>query len=151
MAGFKGQSENSIDAKGRVAVPAKMRAAFPESAPNYVVLSRGFDRCVHLYTAPAWEEIERQVNKLSPLDKAYRDFKRYMIGTADDFELDKQGRVTIPPSLRRYAGLEAGGTALITGVGDYIEIWNPEAYDAYLDGADSFESLARTVRDTMRA
>lgn len=120
---FLGRHAHSVDAKGRMAIPAKFREPLGARA----VVTRGVDPCLSLYPLPAWERLAEQVNALSIGDPDARAFKRLVFGEAADVDLDAQGRVLLPPELRRYAGIER--EVVVVGVHGSIELWSPERWD----------------------
>lgn len=138
---FLGRHAHNLDAKGRLAIPARFRDALAEG----VVLTRGIDRCLALYPLEAWRPLAEKVAALPLTDADARNFRRLVFAEAADLSLDSQGRVLIPPDLRRYAGIER--EALVVGVDTSIEIWSPERWaevEASLDadGADIAQRLA---------
>ena len=146
MAGFKGQAENSIDGKGRVPVPAKMRRALSPDAKETFVATRGIERCVFLYPLDVWEEIEAQLREKNQFVAANRDFVRTIAMWADELTLDGQGRVALPKNLLEFAGLQTSSKALIIGAFDRIEVWDRAVFEAHTSNQDeSYESLAERV------
>lgn len=146
MAGFKGQAEYSIDDKGRVPVPAKMRRALSPDAKETFVATRGFEQCVFLYPLDRWERMEEEFMTLNPYQKEARAFVRTIVRWADEVSLDGQGRVAVPRTLIDFAGLAPGGKAVIIGALDHIEVWDPEIFEAYLnEQADDYETLTERV------
>ena len=148
MAGFKGQAENSIDDKGRVALPAKMRRALHPDAGETFVATRGLERCVFLYPANVWEDVEEKIGNLNTFQSETRAFTRNILMWAEDTKLDGQHRISLPKSLLDFAGLSAGNgsKALFIGALDHIEIWDPEIFEAYINGqASDYESVAERV------
>ena len=146
MSGFKGQAEYSIDGKGRVPVPAKMRRALRPEANESFTITRGRLQCIHLYPADRWEQIEQGFEQLNRWQEESMTFIRMISMWADDVTLDSQGRIPIPKNLAAYAGLEFGGKATILGAFDHIEIWHPEVFEAYINQqAPKYETLAETV------
>ncbi len=138
---FLGRHAHNLDAKGRLAIPARFRDALAEG----VVLTRGIDRCLALYPLETWRPLAEKVAALPLTDADARNFRRLVFAEAADLALDSQGRVLIPPDLRRYAGIER--EALVVGVDTSIEIWSPERWaevEASLDadGADIAQRLA---------
>lgn len=121
---FLGRFAHSLDAKGRLAVPARFR----EELAAGVVLTRGIDRCLSLYPMAAWLPLAEKVSALPITDPNARNFRRMVFAEAVDLDLDAQGRILVPPELRRYAGLER--EAVIVGVHTAIEIWSPEQWQA---------------------
>ncbi len=146
VAGFKGQAENSIDGKGRMPVPAKMRRCLSPDAKETFVATRGIERCVFLYPLDVWEEIEAAVREKNQFVAANRDFVRTIAMWADELSLDAQGRIGLPKNLIEFAGLQTGNKALIIGAFDRIEVWDPDVFEAHLNDQDeSYESLAERV------
>ena len=146
MAGFKGQAENTIDGKGRLPVPAKMRRALTPDAKETFVATRGLEQCVFLYPLDVWEEIEEQMREKNQFVAANRDFVRSLLRWADELSLDGQGRVGLPKTLIEFAGLETGSKALVIGALDRIEIWDPDTFEAHINQQDeSYETLAERV------
>ncbi len=122
---FIGEYTISMDAKGRIAVPAKFRALLQSE----VIVTRGLDKSLFLYTKKEWEAIAGKLAAL-PLSKANsRAFARLMLAGAYDAELDKQGRMMIPEYLRKFASL--GKKIVVAGLYNRIEIWDSEAWEAY--------------------
>ena len=141
---FKGQAEYSVDSKGRVAIPAKMRSVLNPEAQNTFTITRGFEDCIFLYPLDKWKGIEEQISELNMFNSDARGFVRAIMMWADEAGLDGQGRVTIPKPLVEYAGLD--DRALIIGAFDHIEIWDPDRFDAYLnEQPDDYETLAERV------
>jgi MraZ protein len=144
MASFKGQAEYSVDSKGRVAIPAKMRNAMNPEAKSSFTLTRGFEQCIFLYPLDRWEKIEEEIGALSTFERESRAFSRLIMMWADDATLDSQGRVSLPKNLMEFAGIT--DKALILGAFDHIEIWNPELFERYLnEQPDDYETLAERV------
>ncbi len=146
MAGFKGQAEYSVDAKGRVAIPAKMRAALNPEAKNAFTITRGFEKCVFLYPLDVWAAMEAKMASLNMYKRESRDFVRRILMWADEVALDGQGRVSIAKPLLQFADIKTGGNARIIGSLDRIEIWDPEIFDNYSsDREGDYEILAERV------
>lgn len=146
MAGFKGQAEYSIDGKGRVPVPAKMRRSLATEARETFVATRGFEQCLFLYPFDVWETMEERFLALNTFQKKTRDFVRTIVRWADESVLDGQGRISLPKSLIDFAHLEPGGKVLIIGSLDHIEIWDPATFNAYLDQqTETYEAVAEQV------
>ena len=149
MAAFKGQAAYSVDAKGRVAIPAKMRAVLTPEAKGTFTVTRGFERCVFLYPLDHWSQMEAEMRELNVYNRESRDFLRTILMWADEVALDGQGRVTIVKPLLEFAGIAPGGSALIIGALDHIEIWDPTHFETYVnDHVDDYENLAERVMGT---
>lgn len=124
---FLGRFEHSVDNKGRVAVPARYR----DGLAGVLILTRGNDRCLYLFTQEAWEPLASKLNALPTGDADARNLRRAVFSSAEPVELDRQGRVVIPDHLRRYAGITTD--VCLIGLGNYIEVWDRDAWTA-LDG-----------------
>ncbi|MEP6776344.1 MAG: division/cell wall cluster transcriptional repressor MraZ [Chloroflexota bacterium] len=119
---FLGRFEHSVDTKGRVAVPARFR----DRLSGELILTRGNDGCLYLFTEESWEPLAAKLNALPTGDEDARNLRRAVFSSAEPVELDKQGRVIIPDHLRQYAGIT--GDVSIIGLGEYIEIWDTLAW-----------------------
>lgn len=127
--GLKGQFNHTIDAKGRLIIPSKLR----EKLGNEFVLTKGLDGCLYAYPTDEWQKFEEKLNTLPIANKAARTFKRFFISGAVDCEIDSQGRILIPAILREAAGLEKD--VVVIGNGEKAEIWSKEKWDAANDDA----------------
>ncbi|MFN8594133.1 MAG: division/cell wall cluster transcriptional repressor MraZ [Thermomicrobiales bacterium] len=141
---FLGRYAHNLDAKGRLAVPARFREALAEG----VVLTRGIDRCLALYPLAAWRPLAEKVAALPLTDADARHFRRLVFAEAADLPLDGQGRILIPLELRRYAEIER--EAIVVGVDTSIEIWTPARWEAVtasldVDGAAIAQRLANLI------
>lgn len=116
-----GEYRHSIDAKGRIIMPAKFR----EELGAKFILTKGLDNCLFVYSLGEWELLEAKIREL-PLSKA-RNMQRFFFASAADVEPDKQGRVVVPPALREYAALNKD--VVIAGNATRAEIWDKDAYD----------------------
>lgn len=144
MAGFKGQAEYSVDSKGRVAIPARMRNALNPEAKGTFTITRGFEQCIFAYPLDHWVTIEAEMSSLSTYNKEARAFMRSILMWADEVALDGQGRISIPKPLAEFAGVS--DRALIIGTLDHIEIWNPDSFKRYMDEqSKEYEALAEQV------
>ncbi len=124
---FIGEYAYSLDSKGRVNIPAKFRQVLSEDNENTFVITRGMDPCIWVYPLSQWKEIETNLRSLSSLSKIHRTFVRNTARYASPSTYDKQGRITLTPSLIEYAGLEKD--ALIIGMVSKMEIWDPVQMD----------------------
>ena len=115
-----------IDAKGRVALPAKFRSQLGQG----LVMARGQERCVYLLPFDEFRRIASQIQRTSVGNKAAREYLRVFLSCAVDQEPDKQGRVVVPQMLRDYANL--GSDIVVIGVGTRAELWNKDAWESYL-------------------
>jgi MraZ protein len=128
---FLGEFEHSIDSKGRITVPAKFR----EWLDAGLVITKGIDPCLWLYPTDAWAKLAEEIGRLPLTDPKAREFRRQMFGGASGSTPDKQGRVNLPPYLRGYANID--NQAVIVGLYDHCEIWNPEQWRQRQERSDS--------------
>ena len=124
---FIGEYAYSLDSKGRVNVPAKFRQSLSEDSENTFVITRGVDPCIWVYPLSHWKEIESNLRNLSSISKIHRTFVRNTARYASPSTYDKQGRITLTPSLIEYADLDKD--VLIIGMINKMEIWNPDRLD----------------------
>ena len=137
-----GEFNHSIDSKGRLIIPSKLRDSFGE----HFVITKGMDGCLFLYPENEWEAFEEKLRTLPLTNKKARDFKRFFLGSAVEGEIDKQGRVLLSTSLRTYADLEK--EVVLAGVLDKVEIWSKEAWDARTtDIEENIEDIASDMED----
>jgi MraZ protein len=119
---FQGAAALSLDAKGRLAIPARHRDALTKLAENQLILTAHPHRCLLIYPAPAWEPIRSKVLAGSSLEQHSALLKRLLVGFARDEEVDSAGRVLIAPELRSFAQLEK--QVHLVGQGDHFELWS---------------------------
>ncbi len=144
MAGFKGQAEYSVDVKGRIAIPAKMRAALSPDAQGTFTLTKGFEQCIYAYPQDNWKLKEAEYSALNINNRNARHLVRMILMWAEEVSLDGQGRISLPKPLSEYAGI--GEKALIIGAMDRIELWDPAAFEDYLkEQSIDQETLAEQV------
>jgi MraZ protein len=129
---FRGTFEHALDAKHRLTVPSKFRAALASGvvlAASHEV-APGSPRSVSIWTPDGYEDFTAQALRgLNPFEPKARELKRFFFNSSFDTELDSANRVMIPPPLMRYAGLDR--EVVVTGSGECIEVWAREGYDAY--------------------
>jgi MraZ protein len=129
---FRGTFEHALDAKHRLTVPSKFRAALAGGvvlAASHEVVP-GSPRCVSIWTPEDYEQFTAQtLRELNPLSPKARELKRFFFNSSFDTELDSANRVMIPPPLMRYAGLDRD--VVVTGSGECLEVWDRRGYDAY--------------------
>ena len=123
---FKGAANLNMDAKGRLAVPAKHREALFAQSGGELVLTAHSHPCLLLYPASAWEPIQSKIMSLSSFDKKSAALQRRLVGYAEDINLDGAGRMLISPVLRELAGLEK--EVMLVGQGSHFELWGKQAF-----------------------
>ncbi len=135
---FRGVTQLNLDAKGRLAIPTRYRERLREQCGSRLVITVDKDMCLLLYPQPAWEEIEAKLMQLPSFDTNARQIQRLMVGHATDVEMDGQGRVLLPPPLRRFAGLDKH--VVMIGQGSKFELWDEERWtrqrDEWLENVD---------------
>jgi transcriptional regulator MraZ len=120
---FFGEYEHAIDDKSRLTLPARFREALAEG----VVLAKGLDANVDVYPREGWQRtVEARLAELDPLTREARDLRRFFFSGAAHAELDRSGRVLVPPALARHAGL--GKEVVVAGVYDHLEVWDRSAW-----------------------
>jgi MraZ protein len=124
---FRGGNTVNLDAKGRLALPTRYRGPLDDRCQGQVVLTVHDDRCLLLYPQPDWDEIERKLVRLPNQNKRTRTLQRMLLGHATELEIDKSGRILIPPRLREFASLDK--RVVLAGLGNKFEIWNEEAWE----------------------
>ena len=145
MLGFINESDHNLDEKGRLVIPQRHRAAFASG----FVLTRGLDGCLWLWPLPTFESVQEQIRPASILDEPTRNLER-LLYTGLDGKLDQQGRLTIPASLRKYAGIGSDGQVVLLGSRRRLEVWSPERWDAVTqrlpaDAASASEQIRVTL------
>ena len=145
MTSFYGTQTYAIDHKGRISIPADMRRV-PRGKKSIEAffLVAGFEGCLALYTEEQWGRVEDRLQQLPIGGRKGRAFTRAFLMDACRVSVDAQGRITIPPALMSRAGL--GKEATLHGVGDHIEVWNPERLAVVIQEAQAnFEANAEDV------
>lgn len=147
MAGFLGEYEATIDAKGRFLLPGALKKQLEDGETRFVI-SRGFEKCLNLYPGKTWDAIMERISKLNDFDPKVRQFKLLFLGGATEVELDSAGRMLLPPSLKEHAGLTKD-IVLACSI-DKINIWDAVKYKQFFEqfSADDFSSLAQQVMVT---
>lgn len=137
---FLGTYSPRLDDKGRLILPAKFR----EQLEAGVVVTRGQDRCLYVFPSVEFERLAEQLRQAPVTSKQARDYLRVFLSGASDEAMDKQGRVTIPATLRSYADLDR--ECAVIGAGQRVEIWDLRAWERYLaEQEESFADQAEEV------
>lgn len=144
MSSFKGSYTYSVDDKGRINLPAKLRKYVSPEANETFVVTRGFEQCLYIYPADEWNKLEQNLRNLSNYDAEHRRFVRTLLELASEGQLDAQSRLSIPQELREYANIRED--VRIIGTLDKIELWNPKIYEEYKRSqSEPYESIAAKV------
>ena len=136
---FMGEYNHTIDAKGRLIIPAKFRGLLG----GEFILTRGLDGCLSIYPMDEWKTFEEKLRALPLTNKNARTFSRFFVAGATMCELDKQGRILVPQTLREFAGLEKD--VVLTGNLNRIEVWSREKWSENCC-YDDMESIAEGMR-----
>ncbi|SFM73770.1 division/cell wall cluster transcriptional repressor MraZ [Marinobacter zhejiangensis] len=142
MSNFRGNNAINMDAKGRLAIPAKVREDLADLCGGRIVLTASAnrdERCLLIYPEPQWEAIEAQINRLPTMKKSVRRLQRIMLGYATPLELDGAGRVLVPPTLRSFAGLEK--RLMLVGQGKKFELWDETRWLELVDDFDDDDDM----------
>ena len=136
-AAFRGVTHLSLDAKSRVAIPARHRDALARPRGR-LVLTADPSRCLLVYPLTTWEPIQARLMSLSSFDERIRALQRLLVGHADDVELDSSGRILVPPALRAFASLDK--SVVLVGQGHRFELWGHAQWQAQTAQAIEFEA-----------
>jgi MraZ protein len=150
MSGFIGEYSCKLDEKGRLSLPSKLRAQFPESAGNQLVVNRGFEKCLVLFTKESWLAETARLNDVDDfMSPEIRRFKRIFTNGANLVQIDGAQRILIPKKLLEYAGLQTD--LVLNAFSNKVEIWSLENYEKELDvNADEMSTLAQNFFQQQR-
>lgn len=137
---FMGEYSHSIDDKGRLIIPSRFREELGKNS----VLTKGLDGCLSIYPKSEWEAFERKLRTLPLTSKDARSFIRFFVSSASPCELDKQGRILVPATLREYAGLEKD--VVLTGNIDRVEIWSKSKWSEN-SNYDDMDAIAEGLQE----
>jgi MraZ protein len=144
MSNFLGEFDCKLDAKGRMMIPVGLKKQLPEAVSEGLVINRGFEKHLVVYTRKEWDKIVEDLSKLNQYEKKTREFIRYFTRGASELTLDSAGRVLLPKPLLEYAGINAD--VVLSCQFNKIEVWAKEAYDSQLDNEpENFANLAEEV------
>jgi MraZ protein len=144
MASFMGMFQHSIDSKGRINIPSKLRKCFNPESNDSVVMTRGFDKCIYIYPLNEWNELEKGFQKLNAFKEKDRFFQRAWFMWANQQDLDSQARVTLSKDLLEYANIKT--EVIIIGQPNRIEVWDPVILDNYMSSRkESIEEIAEII------
>lgn len=144
---FRGRFEIRIDDKGRVRMPSLLRST--HSRDQNIVITTNLvegQKCLDIYTLASWDKLEKRIAKLPSLKKEVQAFQRFYLSGAQTLEYDSHGRVLVPPSLRKYAGLESN--IVLVGMGEKIEVWSHSTWGRLYEGlSKNFEETLQLVAE----
>ncbi|MDP6823498.1 MAG: division/cell wall cluster transcriptional repressor MraZ [Dehalococcoidia bacterium] len=139
---FAGEFEGHVDSHGRIAVPA----VFAEALSGVVVVARGFERCVSVYSEQGWQRIASEIRDLPATNAKTRRLARFIFASAHEQEADRQGRIELPKTVLRYAGINRD--VVVIGTGEAVEIWDRESWAQELDAVQARVSDAGDSTDS---
>lgn len=129
---FRGVATFNLDAKGRMAIPAKFRKHLDVCCEGRLVVTIDHsDHCLQLYPLPEWELVEQKLTALPSLNPQVRRLKRMLLGNASECEMDGNGRILLPAKLREFAGLDK--SMVMSGQGNKFELWNEQTWNEHMD------------------
>ncbi|MDY6969875.1 MAG: division/cell wall cluster transcriptional repressor MraZ [Spirochaetota bacterium] len=142
---FMGEYHPTIDEKGRIAIPVRLRRAFGENVViDRFILTHGFDKCIMGFRDVDWKEfVEGKLVTLPQSDQKNRMRLRFLLGGATECELGKQGRIVIPSYLKEYAEIDRDITIL--GLYNKIEIWSREQYEKYKPNGEELDAFGKEL------
>ncbi len=142
---FIGSFKYSIDAKGRVSIPAKLRKYVANEANDTFVMTRGTAQCIDIYPLDQWKDLAAEkLTKLNTFNPQEAMFIRMFLQEAAEDSLDSQSRLLLPKNLIDYAGIKK--EVFILGAVKKIELWNPEIYEAYIkENLTQYAEIAKEV------
>ena len=141
---FRGRSTRSLDAKGRLMLPPEFRDILLARSKEGQLVLTTLDDCVYGFPWPDWQDFEDKINRLKTPDRAFRNFRRQVIGGAEIMTADGQGRIRLSRELLQYAGL--GRDAVLVGQGAHFELWNAERLAPAL--AQNFDDVAQSMANS---
>lgn len=147
MTGFIGEYEATLDPKGRFLLPGGLKKQFPEGENTQFVINRGFESCLVLYTRKDWDIVFSEIIGKSDFEGNNRQFKRLFASSVILAELDAAGRLLLPQNLREYAGMSKD--IVLSALGDKIEIWDKNKYQAQLFESFSPEAYSKLAKEVM--
>ncbi len=144
MPAFSGKYYFTVDPKGRIIIPAPFREIIRSNYGSKLYISNAaFEKCLHIYPQEEWDNLQEKMRGLPRSDKAVKFFMRKVIGSAQETELDKQGRVLIPSAHREDSGVHINEDIVIVGQLEKIELWHRKEWDTVvnpdLSNIESFE------------
>lgn len=149
MSHLIGEFDCKLDAKGRLMVPAGLKKQLPAIDADGLVVNRGFEKHLVVYSKAEWDKVTADLAQLNPYEEKNRKFVRYFTRGATELSLDSSGRVLLPKSLLEYAGI--GSEVVLSCQFNKIELWSKEAYEEQMDDEpENFASLAEEVMGNKR-
>ncbi|MFM8850016.1 MAG: division/cell wall cluster transcriptional repressor MraZ [Cytophagales bacterium] len=130
MTFFTSEYESKLDAKGRLVLPARIKAQLPEGDVQELVIRRGFEPCLIVYPMVEFKKVFSKISSLNEFNEEYRKLQRNFLSGVVTVDLDNNGRFLVPKNMLTYAQIEKDVT--LVGTGNKVEIWNPSIYEKHL-------------------
>jgi MraZ protein len=133
MTFFTSEYESKLDAKGRLVLPARIKAQLPAEGgteANELVIRRGFEQCFIIYPMVEFKKVFSKISGLSEFNEEYRKLQRNFFSGTATVELDNNGRFVVPKTMLTYAGIDKD--VILVGMGNKVEVWNPKVYEKHL-------------------
>ncbi|UZE95568.1 division/cell wall cluster transcriptional repressor MraZ [Alkalimarinus alittae] len=132
---FQGSQSINLDVKGRVAVPSRYREMLADACDGRLVVTASpYERCLFVYPEPQWKEVKKTLEDLPNSNPKVRRMQRLVLGNASELEMDGNGRLLLPPTLRAFANLDK--KVMLVGLGDKAELWSEQSWNDMLDEPD---------------
>ena len=147
---FRGVATFNLDAKGRMAIPAKFRKHLDVSCEGRLVITIDHsDHCLQVYPLPEWETVEQKLSALPSLNPQVRRLKRMLLGYATECEMDSNGRILLPAKLREFAGLDKN--IVMIGQGNKFELWDEQSWNTLMDAClqEDFDAILPAELETL--
>lgn len=146
MAFFTGEHECKLDAKGRLVLPSRLKSVLPEASINSIVIRKGFESNLIIYPLNEFKNIYVKISSLNEFSSEQRKLKRNLFSGIAQIDIDSNGRILIPKNMISYSSISKN--VILVGVGNTIEIWDPEVYNKNLiKDVKEFSSLAQKYLD----
>ena len=146
MAFFTSEYECKLDTKGRLALPAKVKSNLPEVSTNELVIRRGFEPHLIIYPMLEYKKIHHKISSLNEFNVEHRKLKRNFFRSIAQVEMDSAGRILFPKSMLAHAQID--NEAIVIGMGNYIEVWNPKLFEEHsISDLDEYSQLAEKYLD----
>ncbi len=141
---FRGRSTHTLDSKGRLSIPARFKEVLKQRYGNATLIMTNTPECLQVYPWPEWQALEEQLLGSPVAPPELTLYKRYFLGSAEECQPDRQGRILIPAHLRQEAGIDR--EVVLLGMLNHFEIWSPKRLeDEFKRARENFEQLSTTV------
>ena len=129
MTFFTSEYEGKLDVKGRLILPARIKAQLPEGGSNELVIRKGFEQCLIIYPMVEFKKVFSKISGLSEFNEEYRKLQRNFFSGAATVELDNNGRFVVPKNMLTYSNIDKD--VILVGMGNKVEVWNPTVFEKH--------------------